>query len=477
MDLVSAGAVVTTSKGGKPATGCVRWRFNPKREDPETGKPAPGFQWFGRVKKANGDRPFVELDPRIPAGDEAAAKVCAVETAKWFRDNPTVSDAAGETVGKWFVRFHAHKEAIGLESVDDMRGHANNWILPGIEHKAPRAVTREDIEGIVRRLDAAILAWSRADGKRGKGRLSPASAANVWGDVVHAFDEMVRAKEPSLRVLTVNPCVNVRAPESGADRAGPILYSDELLTLLRGKAVEPGCPDVPAWRRRVWAGATYTKNRRSELAAITKDDVDLAHLTIAITKQVARKKKAGGKIKPTKKTKTKRSRTIDVEPNLLPLIQWLMDHPEGKGGRLFRVPPPEDYAELLRKDLWTVGVRDPRLHTEDSTRTKMTGHCLRDTGLTHMAVRGDSPVVIQWTGGHTDFKQTQGYLDRGKNDARRIGEPLPPLPLELFDGPPTGLDPGLDPSKPEPSNYRKGLPFQRPQRELNPCYRRERPVS
>jgi integrase len=49
----------------------------------------------------------------------------------------------------------------------------------------------------------------------------------------------------------------------------------------------------------------------------------------------------------------------------------------------------------------------------------MTGHCLRDTGLTHMAARGDSPVVIQWTAGHTDFEMTQGYLDRGKVDARR----------------------------------------------------------
>ncbi len=40
-------------------------------------------------------------------------------------------------------------------------------------------------------------------------------------------------------------------------------------------------------------------------------------------------------------------------------------------------------------------------------------HDLRDTGLAHMAVRGDSPVVIQWAGGHTDFKTTQGYIARG----------------------------------------------------------------
>jgi hypothetical protein len=72
-----------------------------------------------------------------------------------------------------------------------------------------------------------------------------------------------------------------------------------------------------------------------------------------------------------------------------------------------------------------------------------------------MAVRGDSPIVIQWCAEHTDFDMTQTYLERGKVDVRRIGEPLPPLPPEVFDGlppvppekrskRPTGLDLGWD---------------------------------
>jgi integrase len=260
---------------------------------------------------------------------------------------------------------------------------------------------------------------------------------------------MVCSKDPTLRVLQGSPCANVRGPETGPDRAGPILYSDEIVALLRGRAIDAGEPDVPLFRRRVWAVAIYSKARRSELAALTAADVDLAHQTIAISKQVDRKKKrVGQEVRATKKTKTKRSRTVDIEPNLLPLIDLLVASPEGKGGRLLRVPPSEDYAELLRKDLWTVGARDARLHTEDATRTKMTGHCLRDTGLTHMAVRGDSPIVIQWCGGHTDFKMTQGYLDRGKNDARRIGLPLPPLPFEVLGGPPTGFGSGFGSAEP-----------------------------
>ncbi len=48
-----------------------------------------------------------------------------------------------------------------------------------------------------------------------------------------------------------------------------------------------------------------------------------------------------------------------------------------------------------------------------------------------MAVRGDSPIAIQWAGGHTEFKATQGYIDTGRVEARRIGAPLPPLPPDL----------------------------------------------
>jgi hypothetical protein len=59
---------VTTSKGGRPATGAVEWRRNPK-----TG----ARQWFARLSLADGSRPFVELDPTIPHDDQIAARECA----------------------------------------------------------------------------------------------------------------------------------------------------------------------------------------------------------------------------------------------------------------------------------------------------------------------------------------------------------------------------------------------------------------
>jgi hypothetical protein len=99
---------------------------------------------------------------------------------------------------------------------------------------------------------------------------------------------------------------------------------------------------------------------------------------------------------------------------------------------MLHMPPPEDRAELLRRDLVAVGVTRAALHIEhDPIQRAIVFHDLRDTGLTHMAVRGDSPVMVQWAGGHTDYKMTSGYVERGQTERRRIGDPLPPLPPGL----------------------------------------------
>jgi hypothetical protein len=69
-----------------------------------------------------------------------------------------------------------------------------------------------------------------------------------------------------------------------------------------------------------------------------------------------------------------------------------------------------------------------------------------------MAVRGDSPIMIQWAGGHTDFKTTQGYIARGQTERRRIGEPLPALPRGLQEAP-TGLGFVSDSSETHRANF------------------------
>jgi integrase len=447
---------------GRKSTGTVRLLQG------EHGKP----QWHARWTQADGTRnkEWFPLDPKIAPDDRAGAEACAARMAPGIRLGSLTGcsggSSGGESVRQWFKRLHAAKEAKGFSTVKDMRGRAKRWVFPTIGDKDMRAITRQDGERVVATLDKAVAAFMKQG--PGKGRLAPPTAANVWGDLLHAFDEAVNAKDEGLRVLKVNPLDAVRAPDAGEDRQGQILYSDELLALLRGVAANPDTiVHVPLYRRQAYAMAVYTKGRSSELEALTVDDVDLAHGTIKIAKQADRASK--GRV-GTKQTKTKRVRTVDIEPHLHALVKALVEYPQGKGKRLLHMPPPEDRAELLRKDLRTVGVVREALHIEhDPLQRAITFHDLRDTGLTHMAVRGDEPIVIQWAGGHTDFKTTQGYLDRGKTERRRIGEPLPPLPPDIAPISPRALSEELS-SRSHSGNLR-------PQRELNPCYRRERPVS
>ncbi len=404
------------AKGGRPATGQVKWLYD-----------SQGKRWCWHARfTVNGKRkPFTPLHPDILEHEIDKARACAAETSAALRGAREV--AVRETVAEWFERFHAHKQARGLSTVKDMVGRARKWILPTVGAKDITAVTSEDIEAVVRRLDRAGEAY-QAEGP-GKGRLAPGTIANVWGDLQHAFDEAVRSKEPKLRVLKASPCATVRGPEGGDDRQGQILYSDEFAALVT-------CEAVPLYRRQAYAMATYIAGRASELEALTAADVDLARGTIAIAKQADRKSKGRA---GDKRTKTRRSRTVDIEPNLRPLIEWLCTHPRGKGGRLLHMPPPEDRAELFRKDLVTAGLDRKALHiVGDPSERAIVFHDMRDTCLTWMAVRGDSSIQIQWRGGHTDINTTQGYLDRGRVEARRIGTPFPPLPPGLLE-PPDGF--------------------------------------
>jgi integrase len=377
----------------------------------------------------NGKRTkFSPLDPKIPVDDLAGARECARVAHEFLRRGGAVPKVRRETVREWFGRMHASKQAKGLATVKDMRGRAARWVFPVFGDKGMCDVTRVDGERLVGQLDAAVAGFMKNG--PGNGRLAPSTAANVWGDVQHAFDEAVNAKDPRLRVLHANPLHGVRGPDGGESRQGQILYSDELLALLRGEPAADRGLGVPLYRRLVYAMAVYTKARASELEALTAADVDLKHQTITIAKQSDPTTQGR---KGTKQTKTKRIRAIDIEPNLFQLVADLVAHPQGKGTRLLHMPPPEDRAKLLRKDLRKVGVTRAALFVEhDPLQRAIVFHDLRDTGLTHMAVRGDSPILIQWAGGHTDFKTTQSYIARGQTERRRIGDPLPPLPPDLL---------------------------------------------
>lgn len=303
--------------------------------------------------------------------------------------------------------------------------------------------------------------------ERPKGRkpgLSAKTAANVWGEVTSGFGEAMHSKLDELRVIESNPATGVRPPMTTDEREQAALYPAEIEALL-------SCERVPIERRRVYALAIYTGMRRSELERLQVADVDQAHGLITV--------------RGTKTTAAKRQ--IPIEPSLAPLLALLIasresgpivDAPraDGKGGA----------ADLVKKDLRRAGLERPDLFRDDADHMPFTFHGLRHTAITHwaIAVRDASWLIL--VAGHTDKDMTLRYLDKAAVIRGSFGAPHAPLPpgLTSTEVPKefwasSGFVGQEDKSK---TGNPEGFPVVltvalRPQRESNPRYRRERPMS
>jgi integrase len=407
---------MTTAKGGRPATGTVKWRFNPNRKDPVTGKPAPGMQWWGRVREPNGKRPFVALRPEIPQDDRAGALTCAVEFAKQVRDNPTVAKTVGETVDGYAKRWLADREG-RIKSLRSDRGRLERHVLGILGSLDVRTFNRDDVERLRDDLDRKIVAR----------KLSWKTAANVWTVVTSMADEMVNAKRRELRVRQDNPYKDVRPPERGSRKAKQYLYPSEFLALV-------SCDDVPLRWRRAVAVAVYTYARDGELRELRWDggDVDLEHGVLSITRAYNQSNKR------VEETKTGDTRRFAIEKNLLPLLRAMQEEKGGKAakGTVLSLAPQGNMARGLRTYLKRAGVTRPELHVGTATRKPMTFHDLRSTGATWMAVRGDDPLKIKQRCGHASFATTEIYIREAEAVRVGFGDVFPPLPASLLEPPP-----------------------------------------
>ncbi len=355
----------------------------------------------------------------------------------------------------------------------DARGRVANWIAPVIGHIPIARVTHDHCRALVASLDRAVLGE----------QISWKTAVNVWGEVTSAFRHASESKDDALRVRAVkdNPTEGVEGPTRGESKEKPILYPSEAMALL-------SCERVPLYWRRMCAVAIYTGARANEIAALRAADVELAHASITIAKQVDRYN--GG----DKRTKTKRARIIEIEPSLLPLVRTLVSQ-VAPGDRLVRMPADEHRANLLRAHLRMAGVCREALFVEDDpSRDWIKFHNLRDTCLTWMALRGDPNHAIQARAGHTDYKMTDAYVATARRLPRAaVGGVFPSLPASLLapaapstdaandDAPgvmlarAAGADwsgerspvTGSDPISPEMPGH-SGEPTWRPQRDSNP---------
>jgi integrase len=388
---------ITKSKAGRPPTGCPKW--NPARQ-----------VWEARVMIDGKRKPIAMRG--IPQGDVAEAKRMALVVARRVVALGVVPADSPETVNQWFGRYFTWRmgRARGAESIEDSRGRFNKWISPHIGTTAMVHVTREQLEEFVSFLDDQV-----ADEV-----IAAKTAQNIWGEVSAAFNVATQGKDTSLRVLDSNPAEHVARPDDGVTKQKPFLRPDEIVRLL-------ACAEVPLERRYVYAVAAYTALRQGELRALRVGDIDLDAMQISVVRQAK-----NGKEK--QRTKTSRARIVQIEPNLVPLLRAMMKGKESTDRLLF-VGAHNRCAAHLREDLLAAGCAREALHVpkSDPMRIHMKFHNLRDTCLTHMAVRRDAPQDVQWRAGHTTPAMTEAYISNARYQAgANFGTPLPPLPAELL---------------------------------------------
>jgi integrase len=322
---------------------------------------------------------------------------------------PAGAEPSAGTVADWFDRFATAREARGLTSVRDDRGRFVHHVAPVFGELLMSAVTRADVERLVRTLDAKVQAE----------QLSWKTAQNVWMLVSKMFRESVRSKVQELRVRTDNPCIDVAPPDRGSRKAKVYLFPNELGALL-------SCDRVPLRWRRMVAVSVYLGVRAGELDALQWDDVDLAHGIVHVHRALDRSRP--GKAKATK---TDTARRFRIEPVLLPLLV-AMRAESGGSGAVFPPLKLTGRSEKLRAFLQRAKVDRAELHASDATRKPLGWHDLRATCATWLAVRGDDPLKIMQRLGHRNFNTTMLYVREAEQLREGFGEPFAALPDVLL---------------------------------------------
>jgi len=263
---------MTTAKGGRPATGAVKWT-----------KDRAGLErWHGRVTMPDGKRQFVPLDPAISRTDEPRAKACAVQTAEFFRTAGVVKEDVKETVGEYAKRWCEWRERRGLGCIKDDRALLAHHVLPTIGALDVCTIGRDGLRRLVSALDeAARKGWTEQEGTRHP--FGWKRAMNAWSVARALFRDACGAKDEAIRIRDDNPADGVSGPDVGTRKAKQYLWPSEFLAFV-------SCEQVPFTWRRLMALAVYLYVRAGELAALEWDDVDLEHATIHVHRSLDTKR-------------------------------------------------------------------------------------------------------------------------------------------------------------------------------------------
>jgi integrase len=366
-------------------------------------------------------RPWIDLDPRTKDDDARAIALAISKEAhgqpwdperfkrtKELSKSPTVEDYVQKV---WFP------SRVGkIKSLSSDRSRWKHHLSPLIGHHKLHAVTQEHLRIVVEELDDKAASNAGVDGRD----FGEKTAVNCWAVVTAMFRDACASKRKDLRVLKVNPTRDVLPPDGPGDIEKQWLFPSELRQLLE-------CEAVALYRRWVYAVAVYLFCRPGEvLALLWGASIDLQHGMARINRAWNSEKKRFNEY-----TKTGDTRHFAIEPVLRPLLAEIQA--QANEGAVLVFPNRFTLARQLRADLWTAGVRREALHVKRKGARMMRFHDLRATGITYLALRGDSDHMVRDRAGHTDFKTTLEYIRRGQHAAgATMGDPFAPLPPQLF---------------------------------------------
>lgn len=323
--------------------------------------------------------------------------------------SPTVEDFVQKV---WFPSREGK-----IKSMRQDRSHWKHHLGPLIGHLKMNEVTSEHLRAVVETLDDKAANDDGIDGRT----FGEKSALNVWATCCALFRDASSSKRREIRILAVNPAKDLLPPDGPSAIEKQWLYPSELHQLL-------ACPLVPLSRRRLYAACVYLFCRAGEVQALLwGQSVDLEHGVVRINRAFNAETRGFNE-----STKTGDVRRFAIEPNLLALFEQMAREAEPGAELVF--PALWQLAELLRQDLWAAGVRRESLHVKRKGSRIMRFHDLRATGITYLALRGDTDHEVRDRAGHTNFKTTLEYIRRGQHViGAKLGDPFGPLPAVLLE--------------------------------------------
>ncbi|HMI86985.1 MAG TPA: hypothetical protein VK550_22980 [Polyangiaceae bacterium] len=273
---------------------------------------------------------------------EAGMTVCQYATDLWLR-SPTRTKLAAHDDNESALRVHVFSTPVSYRNAPVPFGD-----IPILQ------VQSEHLVELVYALDQRVI--ERRSTAR---QFSEKRAINVWSTVTQLFQDAHTSKDPKLKVLRANPCIGVRGPDPGAEKAKVFIYPNELLKLLR-------CSLVPIEWRRFYAIGVYAYMRVSEMRCIDAPDIDVEHRRVHIHKRMDRK----GQLHYLK---GKRARYIPMEPHSVPVWRSLIQMaPTGPVfAHIDGLDDGKKLAATLRMHMALSGITREELFVGQETRRKM----------------------------------------------------------------------------------------------------------